>query len=70
MSVYMVCERKDGVCNLCGADPEEDCPLTDLSPEIAEWSAFHPSKHPSVVIIDPLRDILASDEPDVCESCQ
>jgi hypothetical protein len=38
MSVEMVCERADGICNLCGADPEEDCPLTDLSPELAEWS--------------------------------
>jgi hypothetical protein len=38
VAVDMVCERKDGLCNLCGADPHEDCPLTDLAPELAEWS--------------------------------
>jgi hypothetical protein len=59
----MVCERKDGVCNLCGADPEEDCPLTDLSPELSAWS----QRSGYVVIIDEQCTISDNEE---CENCQ
>jgi hypothetical protein len=57
----MVCERKDGVCNLCGADPEEDCPLTDLAPELAEWSS-----RPAPAVIE---HCTISDNEE-CENCQ
>jgi hypothetical protein len=57
----MVCERQDDVCNLCGADPEEDCPLTDLAPELAEWSERKIEVGSATFIVD---------DTDDCESCQ
>jgi hypothetical protein len=48
--VDMVCERKDGLCNLCGADPHEDCPLIDLAPELAEWSERTAPGHTDLMI--------------------
>lgn len=80
--VDMVCERADGVCNLCGADPEEDCPLTDLAPELADWSARPPidpavaccpvgscSRHGKCMYV-PCRAIPQASSNDECESCQ
>ena len=64
MSVEMVCERKEGICNLCGADPEEDCPLTDLAPELAEWSEG------PVVTISVINEPGTISDNDECESCQ
>ena len=71
MSVEMVCERADGVCNLCGADPEEDCPLTDLAPELAEWSK-HPAPAWKLNAEDSKAfvEALNKADDDECESCQ
>jgi len=56
------CERRDGICNLCGTtDPEATCMLLDMAAEVAEWAGTKPicSTQPG-----------ESDEPDACESCQ
>ena len=63
MAVDMVCERKDGLCNLCGADLHEDCPLIDLAPELAEWG--NTSTH--IIINEP--GVIVDNTGD-CESCQ
>ena len=63
--VDMVCELKDGICLLCGKDPNEDCPLTDLSPELAEWSERDATK---VWRDDPFKVVVTGN--DECESCQ
>lgn len=53
-------EEAGGLCQLCGAMPDEGCPLADLSPWV---------QHPSRAIT---AGRSASCDPDdgVCESCQ
>lgn len=57
----ITCERPDGgACEFCGAKVDEDCPLTDLAPELAEWHST-PSAAPVCG--------TASDNEE-CEGCQ
>lgn len=62
MSLEIKCERRDGICNLCGSTDQEDtCMLLDMAAEVAEWANTKP-----ICATGP----GTSEDPDECESCQ
>jgi hypothetical protein len=70
MSVDMVCERSDGICNLCGADPHEDCPLIGLEVELSEWSELKAVDLAADAECKAFVAALNKASDDECESCQ